>query len=189
LAAKAAELRRKIEDAQKKGTEYADKEVDLNWSISERFNPMTDQTEYSVSSTQKNDGVLALTEGQCQKNQIVFEATLHDAKDPDTPLGIPGSTPGGIVGNKRINDDTAFATTFLNDKFRNRVILARLSFQDDATEQADTIWRILAEIETAKGTMIIKIPTFDKKNQKLIAACKRQYEIEKIRQGRRDAPG
>jgi peptidoglycan hydrolase-like protein with peptidoglycan-binding domain len=182
LAAKAAELRRKIEDAQKKGTEYADKEVDLNWSISERFNPMTDQTEYSVSSTQKNSGVLALTEGQCQKNQIVFEATLHDAKDPDTPLGIPGSTPGGIVGNKRINDDTAFATTFLNDKFRNRVILARLSFQDDATEQADTIWRILAEIETAKGTMIIKIPTFDKNNQKLIAACKRQYEIEKIRQ-------
>jgi len=40
----------------------------------------------------------------------------------------------------------------------------------------------LAEIETAKGTMIIKIPTFDKNNQKLIAACKRQYEIEKIRQ-------
>src|SRR5262249_45379028 len=151
LAAKAAELRRKIEEAQKRGTEYAAKEADLEWSQSERVNPMTDQTEYTVSGIQTNGGALVSIEGQCQKNQVVFEATFIDAKDPDTPLGIPGSTSGGVVGNKRINNETAFATTFLNDKFRNRIVLAQLSFQDDATEQADTIWRILAEIETAKG--------------------------------------
>jgi hypothetical protein len=47
----------------------------------------------------------------------------------------------------------------------------------------------LAEIETAKGKMIIKVPTFDEKNQKLIAACKKQFEIENRRQGRPEAPG
>jgi hypothetical protein len=187
--AKATERRRKIEEAKKKGEEYAKKETDLSWSLSERDNPMTDEKEYTVSSIQLEHGVAASVEGKCQKNQVYFEATILDAKDPNAPLGIPGHRSGGIVGNKRINDETAFATTFPTSGFRNRIVMAPLSFDNDATESADATWRILGEVETANGTIIIKLPTFDPNIQKLIVSCKKQNEIENRRRGLRDAPG
>jgi peptidoglycan hydrolase-like protein with peptidoglycan-binding domain len=62
-AAKAAEWRRKIDEAKKKGPEYA-KVADLKWFLSESMNPMTDEQDYSVSSTQSNaTGALAGIDG------------------------------------------------------------------------------------------------------------------------------
>ena len=188
-AAKAADWRRKIEEAQRKGSEYAAKEK-IIWSLQKRVNPMTDQDEYTASSIQSNDGgVAASVDGTCQKAQVTFLATLADAKDPNTPLGIPGFKGDGTVGNKRINDDSVFPIMFPNETFRNRIVISRLSFGEYVAEAADTTWRILGEIETGKGAIVIKIPMFDQNIQKLIASCKQQYELEKIRKGRRDAPG
>jgi peptidoglycan hydrolase-like protein with peptidoglycan-binding domain len=187
--ARATARRQKIEEAKKKGEEYAKREASLSWSLSERDNPMTDEKEYTVSSIQLENSVAASVEGKCQKNKVYFEATILDAKDPNTPLGIPGHRSGGIVGNKRINDETAFPATFPTSGFRNRIVMTQLSFENESTESADTTWRILGEIETANGTIIVRVPTFDPKIQKLIAACKKQYEIENRRHGLRDVPG
>ena len=188
-AAKAAEWRQKIDEAQKKGAEYA-KATDLKWSLLERVNPMTDEQDYTVSSTQTNGtGALAAVDGLCSNDQVLFEATLHDANDPKVPLGFASSSAGGIIGKKRINDEAVFATSFPLDKWGNRIVLTRLSFRVGDAEAADTTWRVLAEIETSQGTLYIKIPTLDPKIQKLTGACKRQYEIEKRRQGLPNAPG
>jgi peptidoglycan hydrolase-like protein with peptidoglycan-binding domain len=188
-AAKAAEWRRKIDEAQKRGAEYA-KASDLKWSLLERTNPMTDEQDYAVSSAQTNGaGALAEVDGLCSSGQVLFEATLHDASDSKVPLGFARSSAGGIIGRKRINDDLVFATNFPLDKWGNRIVLSRLSFREDDAESADTTWRVLAEIETSQGTLYIKIPILDSNIQKLIAACKRQYEIEKRRQGPPNAPG
>jgi peptidoglycan hydrolase-like protein with peptidoglycan-binding domain len=182
-AEKAAEWRRRIDEAQKKGPEYADKVTDLKWSLQESTNPMSDEQDYTVSSRQTNGtGALAAVDGACSKDQVLFGATLHDADDSKIPLGFSKSSAGGIIGNKRINDDSVFATNFPLDKWSNRIVVSRQSFHQDDPESADTTWRVLAEIETSRGTLYIKIPTLDAKIQQLIAACKHHYEIEKRRQ-------
>jgi hypothetical protein len=92
-----------------------------------------------------------------------------------------------IVGNKRINDDPAFVTSFPNDKFRNRIVVAALSSLDP-TESLETTWRVLTEIETSLGSIVIQIPMFDVNIQKLIGACKRKGEAANRHQGFPDAP-
>jgi peptidoglycan hydrolase-like protein with peptidoglycan-binding domain len=188
-AKKAAEWREKIEEAKKKGPEYADKTRDLTWSLSERMNPMTEENEYTVFSTQPNgSGAIASIEGACLKGRVIFQATLQDANDPQRPLGFITSAGGAVVVNKRINDDPVFATTFPTVRWRNRIEVSTLSFSHDSAESADTTWRTLAEVETSQGTLHIKIPMFNAKVQTLIKSCQRQNELEKRRNGRRDAP-
>lgn len=188
-AEKAAEWRRKIDEAQKKGAEYA-KVIDLKWSLLERIDPMTDEQDYTVSIKQANGtGALAAVDGVCLKGQVIFEATLHNADDLKVPLGFASSSEGGIIGKKRINDGSVFATNFPRDKWQNRIVLSRLSFRNEDAESADVTWRVLAEIETSQGTLYIKVPMFDSKIQKLITTCKQRYEVEKRRQGLPNAPG
>ena len=173
-AQRATEWRSRIDEAQKRGTEYA-KLGDTKWSLAEKLNPMTDDTEYTVSSRQTNGtGALANVTGFCSKDRVMFEATLHSSEDK-VPLSLANSSAGGVVGNKRLNDGKVFATNFPIDKWRNRIILSRQSFEQDDPESADTTWRVLAEIETSGGTLYIKIPMMDEKIQKLVAACKRRH--------------
>jgi hypothetical protein len=184
-ATKAADWRRKIEEAQQKGSEYA-KANDLNWSLVEKSNPMTDDKDYEVSSTQTNDtGAIALVQGRCLNDEVRFEAILHDKSDPKVPLGLPDSGATGLIGKKRINDAGAFATKFPFDKFGNRIVLTQQSFKQDDPEGADTTWRVLAEIETSQGTLYIKVPMLDPRIQTLLAACKRQSVVDERRQGSR----
>jgi peptidoglycan hydrolase-like protein with peptidoglycan-binding domain len=188
-AKKAADWREKIEEAKKRGPEYAAKIGHLTWSLTEHMNPMTEENEYTVSSTQPNgDGAVASIEGVCLKDRIVFQATLLDANDSKRPLGFLTSAGGAVVGNKRTNDDPVFATTFPTVRWRNRIEVSTLSFSHDSPESADTTWRTLAEVETSQGTLYIKIPMFNAKIQTLITNCQRQYELEKRQNGRRDAP-
>ena len=141
---------------------------------------MTDDVEYTVSSRQPNSsGALAEIEGACASNEVVFLATLHNADDPKVPLGFATSSLGGIIGKKRINDDVAFALNFPRGKWANQIILSRLSNRNDEAESADTTWRVLAEIETSKGSLVLKVPMFDPNIQKLIARCKEHHEVEK----------
>jgi len=185
-AAKAAEWQNRMQQAQQKGTEYA-KANDLNWSIAEKINPMTDDKDYEVSSTQANDaGAVATVRGRCSNSTILFEASLHDATDQKVPLGLPSSSQGGLIGKKRLNDGSVFAYSFPFDGFKNRIVLSQQSFRQDDPESGETTWRVLAEIETSQGTIYMKVPMFDPKIQKLLAACKRQFVIDQ----RRDAnPG
>jgi hypothetical protein len=188
-AKKAEYWREKIEEAKKKGLEYANSTHDLTWSLTERMNPMTEENEYTVYSTQSNgSGAVARIEGVCLKDRVVFQATLLDANDPKQPLGFLTSAGDAVVGNKRINDDPVFATTFPIGNWRNRIVVSTLSFSRDSAESADTTWRTLAGVETSQGTLYIKIPMFNAKIQTLIKSCQRQNELEKRRNGHRDAP-
>jgi hypothetical protein len=143
---------------------------------------MTDEQVYTVSSKQTNgSGALAAVEGTCSTNEVVFKTKLHNTDDPKVPLDFINSRDGGIIGRKLINDDPDFATSFPKDKWQNQIVLSRLSFRKDDEESADTTWRVFAEIETSRGTLYIRIPTFDPKIQKLVASCKHRYEVEKRR--------
>jgi hypothetical protein len=157
--------------------------------LTEHLNPMTEEKEYTVSSTQPNgSGAVANIKGACLKDHVVFQATLQDANDPKRPLAFITSTEGAVVGNKRINDDPVFAATFPTVRWRNRIVVSTLSFSQESADSADTTWRALAEVETSQGTVYMKIPMFNAKIQTLITSCQRQHELEKRRNGRRDAP-
>jgi hypothetical protein len=178
----------KVDEARTKGAEYA-KKATFRWSVSETDNPMTDDKDYVVTSKQQNGtGVIAFVEGTCRKpGRVEFVATLQDALDPNTPLGLPDFANGYIAGNKRINDDPQFATRFSMQKFRNSLLISTLTSLA-ADEAIETTWRVLADIDTARGRMIIQIPTFDANVQKLLVACGRQFENAKNRRGLLDAP-
>jgi len=112
----------------------------------------------------------------------VFIAVLNQTPDQETPIGLPDSDGAYIAGLKRINDDQAFSTHFHKDKFRNQLILSTLTVDKAKLEYEDSIettWRILAQIETSRGQMTMKIPLFDENVVKLIAACSKQYENSK----------
>ena len=145
--------------------------------------------DYTVTSVQLNGkGAVANIEGTCRRpGQVNFVATLGEIDDPNSPLGLPDFAPGYVAGNKRVNDDPAFPTRFQTQKFRNTILLATLTSQhtEDSTE---TTWRVLAEVETARGRMVMQIPTFNANVQKLIVACGNQYENAKKRVGFMDAP-
>jgi len=184
----AREWRRKIDEARIKGGQYADKS-EFKWSLSAIDNPMTDDKDYTVASAQPNGtGAIANVEGTCSKpGRVTFVATLNDATDPNSPLGLPDFAPGYIAGNKRINDDPQFPVRFPAQKFRNSILVSTLLSLDPA-ESIETTWRVLASVETARGRMIIQIPMFNTNVQKLLIACGKQYENAKKRGGLADAP-
>jgi Putative peptidoglycan binding domain len=183
----AKEWRRKIDEARVKGGQYADKS-EFKWSLSEIDNPMTDDKDYTVASAQLNGtGAIANVEGTCQKpGRVTFVATLNDI-DPASPLGLPDFTPGYIAGMKRINDDPAFSVSFPTQKFRNSILLSTL-LSLDPVESIESTWRVLADVETARGRIVIQIPMFNANVQKLLVACGKQYENAKKRGGLADAP-
>ena len=184
----ARQWRLNVDEARVKGDEYAKRGIS-KWSISEADNPMTDDKDYTVASEQANEkGAIAFVEGTCQKpGRVTFVATLQDALDPKSALGLPDFQTGYIAGNKRINDNHQFPTRFPTQKFRNNILISTLTSLA-AEESIETTWRVLAEIETARGPIIIKIPTFDTNIQKLLVACGRQFENAKNRRGLVDAP-
>jgi hypothetical protein len=183
----AKEWRLKVEEARTKGSEYAEK-ADYKWSLTEADNPMTDDKDYTVTSQQSNGkGVVAFIEGTCENpGHVAFVATLQDALDPKSPLGLPDFQNGYIAGNKRINDAPLFPARFPSQKFRNSILISALTSLADQ-EAIETTWRVLAEIETARGRIILQIPMFNPNVQKLLVACARQYENAKNRRGLADA--
>jgi peptidoglycan hydrolase-like protein with peptidoglycan-binding domain len=173
----AKEWARRLDEARKKGPQYV-AQVGLKWSLSEKQNPMTDDNDYTVTSVQPNGmGAEAFIEGTCQKGgRAVFLATLNETDDQKTPLALPTFQNGAIVGDKRINDEPVFPTALRNDRFKNRIVVTTLSSLDPA-ESIETTWRVLAQVETSRGPILVTIPLFDSNIQKLLGACKKRGEI------------
>jgi peptidoglycan hydrolase-like protein with peptidoglycan-binding domain len=187
--AKAAkQWRQKVDEARVKGGQYAEK-AEFKWSLSETDDPMTDDKDYTVASTQPNGkGAVATIDGECAKpGRVAFVATLLDASDAKSPLALPDFNNEYIAGMKRINDELAFPTHFPTQKFRNNVVVATL-ISLSATESIETTWRVLAEIETGRGRLIVQIPMFNPNVQRLLVACGKQFENANNRRGFVDAP-
>jgi hypothetical protein len=184
----AKQWRQKAVEARVKGGQYAEK-TDFKWSLSETDDPMTDDKEYTVTSTQPNGkGAVAIVEGKCAKpGRVAFVATLLDASDDKSPLALPDFNVEYIAGMKRINDEPAFPTHFPTQKFRNNIVVSTL-ISLSATESIETTWRVLAEIETGRGRLIVQIPMFNANVQRLLVACGKQFENANNRRGFVDAP-
>lgn len=106
-----------------------------------------------------------------------------------------------LIGKRRFNGDDPQAAIFVSDQFNNRFtilfLLGRQPSQAAQTDnarqgnaadgmqlfakalqvgivgaqKADETWRVPAQIDTNRGSLILKIPTFDRSIRKLIEAC------------------
>ena len=165
------------QEVEQKGIQYA-READINWSISQQKNPMTDQIDVRVKSIQKNElGVIAEIDGKCLKPGVVeFSALVVDENGKPT-LGFPQYTGQAVVGTLRINSDPASQFRFLNEEFHNNFVILVLTGNGTAAQgnwnfqTAESTWRVLAEIQTNQGPVFIKIPLFEKNVRKLVEGC------------------
>lgn len=170
----AEKWRKKIEEARGKGMEYA-KRGDSSWSISGQYNEMTDTTDYTVNSQQSNESeALADVRGFCEGTGVTFTATLA-SKYSDHPISFR-QVGDGIAGQRRVNDELVTDWTFTAREWSNRFEIVTLSFNHDDLTSAETTWRILATFETSMGPIMIRVPTFEEKIQRMIVECRKMLE-------------
>jgi hypothetical protein len=190
LENKRKEWRVKIDEAKEKGPAYAEQSKTI-WSSKAVENEMED--DYVVESIQRNDkGAIAEVTGSCAEGRVEFLAGLHDGADRKSPLALPTLDPARKVvgGLKKVNDEAKADVEFPNDGFRNRVRIDSIGSVNSIErgdklpdESMETSWRVLAQIETSKGPLLIKVPMFESHVQGLVEYCKKQDENIKRRNG------
>jgi hypothetical protein len=172
--ANAKEWAAKIEEAKVKGIDYLNKSGSA-WALKEVNDPMSDEVDSTAVSAQDNGkGVVAEISGMCRFGQVMFTAVLNSTTDD--PLRFAEVEGGYVIGRKRINDDPPVPVHFDTVKWSNQILISSL---DD--KSLYTTWRILAEVETSQGDIIIKIPMFDPNIQKVVTNCKKIQDSSKIK--------
>jgi hypothetical protein len=191
-----AELARQNELYQK-GVEYAAL-AETHWNIARKQNEMTDQTDITVSSVQKNElGIVAEVHGSCKDNEeVAFSALIVDSEGKPS-LTLPGRTSfgaelgSGIPVLYRVNDATPYNTILPSLEFSNKFQVVVFGAPGGKSETPDNtarlvvamlganiflkpanVWRVMAELKTSNGAIIVKIPMFDSNIQELMQSCK-----------------
>lgn len=187
------ELARKTE-VRRKGVEYANSSG-TKWNISHKKNEMTDRVDVKVRSVQKSEeGFIAEVEGSCKDGVVSFSVLIVD-DDGKPTVNLVGRSAIGDVGRgvaalRRVNDNNPNNVILPELEFNNKLQVASfpsLSRKMDAVEklrmtvlvvsganifadQADT-WRVMADIKTTVGEIIVKVPIFDPNVQELFQTC------------------
>jgi hypothetical protein len=159
---------------------------------------MTDQTDITVSSVQKNElGIVAEVQGSCKDNEeVAFSALIVDSEGKPS-LTLPGRTSfgaelgSGIPVLYRVNDATPYNTILPSLEFSNKFQVVVFGAPGGKSETPDNtarlvvamlganiflkpanVWRVMAELKTSNGAIIVKIPMFDSNIQELMQSCK-----------------
>ena len=158
---------------------------------------MTDQTDITVESVQKNElGIVAEVQGYCKNREVAFSALIVDSEGKPS-LTLPGlASIGNGLGNGipvlyRVNDNAPYNTIIPSLEFSNKfqvVIFADPGGKSDTPDntarllvamlgsniflKSSNTWRVMAELKTSNGAIIVKIPMFDAGIQELVQSCK-----------------
>jgi hypothetical protein len=179
-----------------KGVAYA-KASGTTWTITRKLNEMTDRTDITVESLQRNEqGAVVEVQGYCKNKEVSFSALVIDADGKPT-VSVPGRTSfGNDVGYGvpvlyRVNDNEPRNTLVPELEFWNKLQLAILAEPAGKTEtyentrrlvlsvmgvniflKAADAWRVMVELQTGAGPIILKIPLFDENIQELLQTCR-----------------
>lgn len=183
-------------DLRKKGSDYAGLS-ETRWDIARKRNEMTDQTDITVQSVQKNElGIVAEVQGYCKSREVTFSALIVDTEGKPT-LTFPGfASIGNGLGNGipalyRVNDNAPYNTIIPSVEFTNKFQVAVFAEPGGKSDTPDNTarlvvamlganiylksaatWRVMAEIKTSNGAIIVKVPMFDANIQELVQSCK-----------------
>lgn len=165
------------------GMAYA-KLGETTWTTTTTADEMTDKTETNVVSEQQNgSGVNAEVTGACKNNGVSFSAIITDSSGGTTINLAEESGQGdsaSVSGKLRINSDKMIDIDFPQPEYSNQFEIAELLV--DPLEQAmldftaprlnfQAVWRILAQVDTDHGPILIKIPIYDPQIISLIKTC------------------
>ena len=189
----------KKREVQRLGDQYV-RESGTRWSLDQRMDPMTDKAEYKVSSVQKNEeGAVGEIEGRCAERGVISFTALVVDQDGKPTISFPNyrASEQVLVGKRRFNSDDPQSAVFVSDQFNNRFLILFLvgqAAQPDKSRQgnpvealqsfskameaaivggkkAEDTWRVLVQIDTDRGSLVLKIPTYERNIRKLIDAC------------------
>jgi peptidoglycan hydrolase-like protein with peptidoglycan-binding domain len=171
---------------------------ETNWTEKKTSNPLTDTVDITAVSNQDNgSGALAQLTASCIEGGMIFETTITDDSGQATvsltnadDLMAGDHDFGKTSGKLRLNDDTVNDAFFLFDTYSNRFIIMKLTNDpnnlDEKTQDlsgnyvpiqgnnislVSTVWRIVAEVDTDRGSVPIKIPIYDPAIEDVIKSC------------------
>ncbi|BBC01963.1 MULTISPECIES: hypothetical protein [Bradyrhizobium] len=190
-----AELARRNE-IRRRGSDYAILSETI-WNITRTPNEMTDKVDIIVKSIQKNNqGLVVEVEGTCKNGEVRFSGlVVGDDGKPNvnlvgrTAIG-DGSIGFGVPALYRVNDRQPSNVIIPELEFINKlqlVVFANPSRKSETFEDSVRLmgallganvfartsetWRIMTELKTDRGNVIVKIPIFDANIQALFQSC------------------
>ena len=153
------------------------------------------------SVQKNDEGAVAEIEARCAERGIISFTALVVDQDGKPTISFPNYNPSEhvLIGKRRFNGDDPQAAALVSDQFNNRFSILFLlgqpaqaqpdkGRQGNPVEQiqllskalqvgivgaqkADETWRVLVQIETSRGSLILKIPTFERSIRKLVETC------------------
>jgi hypothetical protein len=157
-----------IHDAEEKGPEYA-KSSGTSWTIHQHADEMDDMLSTTITSTQVgglDNAVEVDVTGHClNKGHVQFLGLAVDASTSKATIAIPD-----LHGRVRINDWQVISLEFSTQSYGNQLVIAEM-WSAGVDIPVSAIWRWIAEIETDKGPVRVRIPLFDPAVQAFISAC------------------
>ncbi|MGY3690544.1 hypothetical protein ACVIGA_000624 [Bradyrhizobium sp. USDA 3240] len=186
--ARQAELRRR-------GEEYA-AQGETKWTMTRTPNEMTDKVDVVVRSVQKNNqGLVIEVVGSCKNGEVGFSGLIVDDEGKATVRLVGRTSFGNGLGSGvpalyRVNDKQPSNVLVPELEFVNKlqlVIFARAAGKSETVETSARLvtallganifvspaetWRIMTELKTDRGSIIVKIPVFDPTIQALFQSC------------------
>jgi hypothetical protein len=160
-------LRALIEEARRRGPEYAE-QSGTSWKLIETLDEMTDAPVYTVTSRQGNSAVPIDVEGKCVDKSVQVTATFVDVNKR-----YPTISP---IVKWRVNNNSFEVKTLETPHFSNQYELLRSSLHGPLSGIVDsmilTTWALRVEFETNGGALVVKVPFYDANVQKFISSCK-----------------
>lgn len=188
------EWERSVEEAKQKGPEYA-RTSGTKWAIDRKKNEMTDKEEVSVTSDQSNqNGAVAHVFGHCLEGSagavLVFDALITD-EGGKSSVQLPGietklaSDYSGAMHKstslwalQRRNDlPPEKAAIPSSEGFDNEFRIWGLNPVSRRIVPTKS-WRLITQITTDRGDLIIKIPVYDPAVQQAYHACVPDQDLQ-----------
>ena len=168
-----AEVERRRAAAAEKGAAYAGS-AGVAFSFTVERNELTERQDPVVRSAQENgQGVHADITGACAPGGAVFTVLLTDAKGkPSIRLADRERRNGPVRAQLRVDERPVQAASLAPGKFSNELVLARVldGAKPGAVSRAEN-WRMLVELETNHGKIVLKLPLWDPGVARLMESC------------------
>jgi hypothetical protein len=173
-----------IERTKSAGAQYA-KDSGTEWKLIESLNETNGRTMMSVESIQQNaSGELVHVTGRCERSTAYFFGLTLDAEGKGIEF-IGRSRAGEVSAQLQVNDGEPKSVMLTTMELPNNVKLAAAiseNSRSDFVEIASAIvsgnyfdikrtWRVIIEMKTARGPLVVKIPTYDPNVQQFIESC------------------
>jgi hypothetical protein len=173
-----------IERTRSAGVQYA-KDSGAEWKLIQSHNDTNGRTIMSVESIQRNaSGALVHVTGTCESSTAHFYGLTLDTEGNEIEY-LGRNRAGEFSAQLRVNDSEPRIVTLTAMERSNKAKLAAVISENSRSDFVDMVsaivsgnyfenrktWRIVIELKSDRGLVVVKIPTYDPNVQQFIASC------------------